>query len=143
MRLGALIGLALIATGGMYDMASPQASPPAIKVLDDGSAGGSVQPPLGREPVGELGAGPTRPGVFDILIDAPGTCSSPASASGILTSISRSQRCGSSAACGIVFTGATGISAASKVETMWSTVFSSHHFATATLRGSSCPTRLV
>src|SRR5204862_134112 len=38
---------------------------------------------------------------------------------------------------------ATGISAASNVETMWSTVFSSHHFATATLRGSSCPTRLV
>ena len=59
MRLGALIGLALIATGGMYDMASPQASPPAIKVLDDGSAGGSVQLPLGRELVVELGANPT------------------------------------------------------------------------------------
>jgi predicted secreted protein len=59
MRFGALIGLALIATGGMYDMASAQASPPAIKVLDDGSAGGSVQLPLGRELEVELGANPT------------------------------------------------------------------------------------
>src|SRR5436309_16060043 len=59
MRLGALIGLALIATGGMYDMASPQASPPAIKVLDDGSAGGSVQLPLGRELEVELGDNPS------------------------------------------------------------------------------------
>src|SRR5437763_619965 len=59
MRLGALIGLALIATGGTYDMASPQASQPAIKVLDDGSPGGSVQLPPGRELVVELGANPT------------------------------------------------------------------------------------
>ena len=39
MRYGALIGFALIATGGMYDMAQAQASLPAIKVTDDGSAG--------------------------------------------------------------------------------------------------------
>jgi len=60
MRLAALTGLiALIATGGTYDMASAQASPPAIKVLDDGSAGGSVKLPLGRELEVELGANPT------------------------------------------------------------------------------------
>ena len=43
----------------------------------------------------------------------------------------------------MVLTGATGISASSRVLTIWSTVFSEHHLATASLRGSSCPTRFV
>ena len=130
---------------------------------DAGAAGGLTRPPdLSRSPwprairpgcavVAEdrdksssvcspgVGTWPTRPGVFDILIVAPGTWISPASASGILTSISRSHRCGSRAACGMVLTGATGISAASRVETMWSTVFSAHHLATACLRASLAP----
>jgi predicted secreted protein len=59
MRFGALIGLALIATGGMYDMAPAQASHPSIRVRDDGSAGGRVQLPLGRELEVELAANPT------------------------------------------------------------------------------------
>jgi predicted secreted protein len=59
MRFSALIGLALIAMAGMYEMAQPQASQPAIKVLDDGSAGGSIQLPLGRDVEIELGANPT------------------------------------------------------------------------------------
>ena len=59
MRFRALIGLALIAMGGMYEMAQPQTSHPAIKVLDDGSAGGSIQLPLGRDVEIELGANPT------------------------------------------------------------------------------------
>jgi predicted secreted protein len=59
MRYGVLIGFALIATGGMYDMAQAQASLPAVKVTDDGSAGGSVQLPLGRDLEVELAANPT------------------------------------------------------------------------------------
>jgi inhibitor of cysteine peptidase len=60
MRLAALIGLvALTVTEGTYDMAPAQASPPALKVLDDGSPGGSVQLPLGRELEVELGTNPT------------------------------------------------------------------------------------
>src|SRR5689334_22153464 len=58
MRFGRLIGLALILMGGMHDMAQQQASQPATKVLDDGSAGGSVQLPLGRDLEVELGANP-------------------------------------------------------------------------------------
>ena len=59
MRLGALVALALIATGGMFEMAPAQASHPAIKVADDGTAGGSIELPLGRELHVELGANPT------------------------------------------------------------------------------------
>src|ERR1700676_3969543 len=59
MRFAALIGLALIAAGGMFEMAPAQASQPAIRVTDDGSASGSVQLPLGRELEVELGANPT------------------------------------------------------------------------------------
>jgi predicted secreted protein len=60
MRLAALIGsIALIATQGTCDMAQAQASPPAIRIVDDGSASGSVQLPLGREFELDLGANPT------------------------------------------------------------------------------------
>jgi inhibitor of cysteine peptidase len=59
MRLGALIALALIATGGMNEMAPAQASHPAVSVADDGTAGGSVELPLGRELQVDLGANPT------------------------------------------------------------------------------------
>src|SRR3954470_643115 len=60
MRFSALIGLiALIATEGTYDMPQAQASPPAIKVLDDGSAGRRGHLPLGRELEVELGANPS------------------------------------------------------------------------------------
>jgi predicted secreted protein len=58
MRFGALIGLALIATGGMHEMAQAQASHPAIKVLDDGSPSGTIQLPLGRDLEVDLGAHP-------------------------------------------------------------------------------------
>jgi predicted secreted protein len=59
MRLGALIALALIATGGMNEMAPAQASHPAVRVADDGTASGSVELPLGHELQVELGANPT------------------------------------------------------------------------------------
>src|SRR5260370_26004099 len=60
MRLAALIGLiAQIALAGTNDMAPAQASQPAIRVIDDGSEGGSVQLPLGRELEIELGANPS------------------------------------------------------------------------------------
>jgi predicted secreted protein len=59
MRCGALIGIALIAMGGMQTMAPAQPSHTAITVADDGSASGSVQLPLGRELEVELGANPT------------------------------------------------------------------------------------
>jgi predicted secreted protein len=59
MRFAALISLAVTAAGGMFEMAPAQASPPAIRVTDDGSASGSVQLPLGRELEVELGANPT------------------------------------------------------------------------------------
>ena len=59
MRFAALIGLALIATGGMQDMAPAQASHPSIRVTDDGSASGSAQLPLGRDLEVELAANPT------------------------------------------------------------------------------------
>jgi len=59
MRFSALVGLALLAMGGMYEMAQPQTSHPAIKVLDDGSSGGSIQLPLGRDVEIELAANPT------------------------------------------------------------------------------------
>src|SRR5260370_5564889 len=57
MRLATLIGLiAQIALAGTNDMAPAQASQPPIRVIDDGSAGGSVQLPLGRELEVALGA---------------------------------------------------------------------------------------
>ena len=60
MRLAALIGLiAQIALAGITEMAPAQASDPAIRVTDDGSAGGSVQLPLGRELEVSLGANPS------------------------------------------------------------------------------------
>jgi predicted secreted protein len=60
MRLATLIGLiAQIAMAGTHDMAPAQASQPAIRVIDDGSAGGRVQLPLGRELEVELGANPS------------------------------------------------------------------------------------
>jgi inhibitor of cysteine peptidase len=60
MRLATLIGLiAQIVLAGTNDMAPAQASQPAIRVIDDGSAGGSVQLPLGRELEVELGANPS------------------------------------------------------------------------------------
>ena len=60
MRLAALIGLvAQIAMAGTNDMAPAQASQPAIRVIDDGSASGSVELPLGRELEVELGANPS------------------------------------------------------------------------------------
>ncbi len=76
-------------------------------------------------------------GVFDILIVAPGTKTSPATASGILTSISRSHRCGSTATCGMVLTGATGISASSKQ----SSPHGRRCFPTPILRPPSCARR--
>src|SRR6266851_8123138 len=60
MRLVTLIGLiAQIAMAGTNDMAPAQASQPATRVIDDGSAGGSVQLPLGCELEVELGANPS------------------------------------------------------------------------------------
>lgn len=59
MRLAALIGLALIATSGAYQMAPAQDPQPAITLADDGSASGSVALPLGRELELALGANPT------------------------------------------------------------------------------------
>ena len=60
MRLAALIGLITqIALAGITEMAPAQASDPAIRVIDDGSAGGSVQLPLGRELEVSLGANPS------------------------------------------------------------------------------------
>src|SRR5206468_1491582 len=52
-----------------------------------------------------VGTGPIRAGVFDSFTVAPGRYISPATASSILTSISRSHRCGSFATSGIVRTG--------------------------------------
>ncbi|SRR6266545_1888824 len=60
MRLALPIGLiAQIILAGITDMAPAHASDPAIRVMDDGSAGGSVELPLGRELEVELGANPT------------------------------------------------------------------------------------
>jgi predicted secreted protein len=60
MRLATLIGLiAQIAMAGTNDVAPAQASQPTIRVIDDGSAGGSVELPLGRQLEVELGANPS------------------------------------------------------------------------------------
>ena len=74
-----------------------------------------------------VGTVPTRAGVFESLIVAPGRYISPATASSRLTSISRSHRCGSLATSGMVRTGATGMPAASSSFTMSSTLCAAHH----------------
>jgi predicted secreted protein len=59
-RPAKLIGaFALIFLAEGIDMTPAQPSSPAIRVIDDGSAGGSVQLPLGRELEVELGANPS------------------------------------------------------------------------------------
>ena len=60
MRLATLRGaVALIALAGIINVTPAQPSPPAITVTDDGSAGSSVQLPLGRELELALGANPS------------------------------------------------------------------------------------
>src|SRR6266446_8509068 len=72
MRLAALIGLiAQIALAGTDDMAPAQASQPAIRVIDDGSAGGRLQLPLGRELEVELGANPTTGFTWQFTAGSP------------------------------------------------------------------------
>jgi inhibitor of cysteine peptidase len=59
-RPAKLIGaVALIFLAEGIDMTPAQPSSPAIRVIDDGSAGGSVELPLGRALEVELGANPS------------------------------------------------------------------------------------
>jgi predicted secreted protein len=71
-RPATLIGAAaLILLAESINMTPAQPSSPAITVTDDGSAGGSVQLPLGRELEVELGANPTTGYTWQFTAGSP------------------------------------------------------------------------